>query len=281
MDIQKELEKLARNSVRLHIQGEADGKCGHTRFGGIPDVPADFIWPVFKTNTYEDDEVRLRPLSFLAQINCEEMVQFDQEHLLPQNGVLSFFYETGSQRWGFDPKDNGCARVFWFEDADRLQPAAIPDTLDMAYRFPSIRMTAVSEPSCPDWADFSLQFESLRGQLSLFFAERKAMGIEEPGNCSKLLGWPDTIQGNMTTECELVARGYYLGNTWKDIPNQDIQDAKQNSLKDWQLLFQLDTVTHDNFELMFGDCGRIYFFIRKKDLLARNFDRIWLILQCG
>ena len=32
---------------------------------------------------------------------------------------------------------------------------------------------------------------------------------------------------------------------------------------------------------MFGDCGRVYFCIRKEDLAARRFDRVWLILQCG
>ena len=46
------------------------------------------------------------------------------------------------------------------------------------------------------------------------------------------------------------------------------------------LLFQLDTVASGDFELMFGDCGRIYFYIRREDLLARQFDRAWLVLQC-
>ena len=43
------------------------------------------------------------------------------------------------------------------------------------------------------------------------------------------------------------------------------------------LLFQLDTVEQGNFELMFGDCGHIYFYITKEHLAARRFDRIWLI----
>lgn len=281
MNIQEELKRRSRNSIRLHIQGDVDKKCGGTHFGGVPDVPADFIWPMFETDTYEDPDVKLRPLSFLAQINCAEVAPFDQEHLLPSKGVLSFFYEVGSQRWGYDPKDAGCARVFWFEDVQALRPADVPDTLEPDYRFPGIGITASPELSYPGWEDFSPEFGLTYMQSDLFFAEKEAMGIEEPGNCSKLLGWPDTIQGNMTVECELTARGYYLGNGWKGIPEQDIQEAKQNSSDDWRLLFQLDTVTHDGFELMFGDCGRIYFFIRKEDVQARRFDRIWLILQCG
>ena len=46
------------------------------------------------------------------------------------------------------------------------------------------------------------------------------------------------------------------------------------------LLFQLDIVENDNFELMFGDCGHIYFYITKEDLSERKFDNTWLILQC-
>ncbi|KMV74442.1 hypothetical protein FSCG_02162 [Fusobacterium vincentii 4_1_13] len=31
---------------------------------------------------------------------------------------------------------------------------------------------------------------------------------------------------------------------------------------------------------MFGDCGYIYFWIKKEDLKSKNFDNVWLILQC-
>ena len=49
----------------------------------------------------------------------------------------------------------------------------------------------------------------------------------------------------------------------------------------WVLLFQMGTVEDDETELMYGDCGLIYFWIRKEDLAARNFDNVRLILQCG
>ena len=41
------------------------------------------------------------------------------------------------------------------------------------------------------------------------------------------------------------------------------------------------TVENGDFELMFGDCGRIYFYIRREDLAQRRFDRVWLIQQCS
>ena len=58
------------------------------------------------------------------------------------------------------------------------------------------------------------------------------------------------------------------------------QEAEETAKERWMLLLQLDTIECDDFELMFGDCGHIYFYITKEDLKARRFDNIWLILQC-
>lgn len=43
----------------------------------------------------------------------------------------------------------------------------------------------------------------------------------------------------------------------------------------------MGTIETENSVIMFGDCGHIYFWIRKQDLKERNFDKVWLILQCG
>ena len=109
---------------------------------------------------------------------------------------------------------------------------------------------------------------------------RRELGYAYPDNRSQLLGWPDIIQNNMTLECELVSRGYYLGGSWESVPQEERDALRTPSVQDWRLLFQLDTVASGDFELMFGDCGRIYFYIRREDLLARRFDRAWLVLQC-
>ena len=101
-------------------------------------------------------------------------------------------------------------------------------------------------------------------------------------NGSQLLGWADVIQDSMYEECDLVSQGYYIGDgiAYNKIPKDILQQSKDTSIERWSLLFQLDTVEHEGFELMFGDSGHIYFYIKKEDLSQRNFDQIWLILQC-
>ena len=277
MELREKLKQMRRNSMVLEIDGEETYQLCGTRFGGVPDVPPDFVWPTFEGKDCAG-EVKARPLAFLAQFNCEELAQYDTEHLLPAHGLLSFFYETSAMPWGFAPKDKGGARVFWFEDTSRLAAANAPAEMEEDSKFPIIRVRMTQEASYPGWEDFS---EAWPGEDDeAFEAAQEALGVEEPGEQSKLLGWPDVIQNNMAMECAFVTQGYDLGKGWSHIPEDVRQRVKETALDRWRLLFQLDTVEHDDFCVMFGDCGRIYFYIKKEDLLARRFDQVWLILQC-
>lgn len=286
INIKKELKKAARNSIMLDIGGNKE-KRGRTKFGGRPDVPENFKWEYYSGKGYLDETPKSRPLSFLAQFDLAEISKYDTENILPKTGLLSFFYECDTMQWGFDPKDRGCAKVYWFEDVSALAPAEFPDDLAEEFRFPELAVSAHTEISYQCFEDFVVQREKIAMEWDEFDDVLESMGIEEPDDLdprSKLLGWADVIQGNMTRECELVARrGYYLGDPdgWERVTPRDRQETEQWANRDWILLFQLGTVETDDFELMFGDCGRIYFYIHKDDLAARNFNNVWLILQCG
>ena len=281
MNMKEKLESLGRNSIQLKIARKETYKLGATRFGGKPDVPPDFVWPTYEGESY-DHVVKDRPLTFLAQFNCEELAQFDKEHLLPDHGLLSFFYETDTQCWGYDPKDQGCARVYWFEDMSALSAADFPADMEEDFKFPMVKIKVDSKYSYPSWEDFSEVFPDEKDDDAFNDAWEVMTGEdpEDPDDRSQLLGWPDLIQNNMTLQCELVSRGHYLGGSWESVPLEERDQLRGPSTEKWRLLFQLDTVELGDFELMFGDCGHIYFYITKEDLAARRFDRIWLILQC-
>ncbi|MDM8239462.1 YwqG family protein [Pseudoflavonifractor phocaeensis] len=282
MDWKNILPQLYRGRIDSRFV-PAQGKLavGASKFGGRPDVPADFVWPVFETDTREDDQVKERPLAFLAQFDCAQLAPLDPEGLLPKEGVLSFFYELESQRWGYDPKDAGCARVFWFEGP--LAPAEFPAELEEDFRLPEMAAQLSGATDAPDFQDAcpALEYPWTANDYRIFDQARRELGMDYPANRSQLLGWPDIIQNNMTLQCELISRGYYLGGSWEKIPLEERSALRTPSVRDWQLLFQLDTVENGDFELMFGDCGRIYFYIRREDLAQRRFDRVWLIQQCS
>jgi uncharacterized protein YwqG len=49
--------------------------------------------------------------------------------------------------------------------------------------------------------------------------------------------------------------------------------------KDWKLLLQL--ASDEDTEMMWGDGGTLYFWIREADLPDRDFSKVWIILQCS
>lgn len=283
MNIKEKLESMAKNSMELKIQENEVYQLGATRFGGQPDVPSDFIWPTYMGESY-DHVVKERPLSFLAQFNCADFAKYDTEHLLPDHGLLSFFYELDSMCWGFDPKDRGCARVYWFEDISTLSAAEFPADMEEDFIMPMVKIALSQKPSYPSWQDFTEAFPDDDDDEAFNTAWEELTGEDEEDlpDRSQLLGWPDVIQNSMFEECDIATKGYYLGNPegWRKIPKDIRQEAEKTAKDRWMLLLQLDTVECDDFELMFGDCGHIYFYITKEDLKARRFDSIWLILQC-
>lgn len=280
MMIKKKLKSLAQNSIVLDISEELEKYAvGSTHFGGQPDVTPGFNWPRYRGKEC-DSGCDGRPLAFLAQFNCAELAALDVDSVLPDHGLLSFFYEMKSQPWGFDPEDEGGLRVYWFEDIFSLSRMDFPTDLEDGCRFPAVNIEAQAELSYPSMDDFIQKFPEEDDDTAFETAQRK-LDAEDPGVRSKLLGWEDIIQDSMYEECDLVTKGYYLGDAegYAKITPEDRKDS-ETAIDRWQLLLQLDMVEAENFELMFGDSGRLYVFMRKEDLKARRFDNAWGIIQC-
>ena len=277
-EIIAKLRQVARQEIKITF-GQTDEPLpvGCSRIGGRPDVPSDFVWPTYEGSSY-DVELKCRPLSFLAQINLRDVAAWDEEHLLPTEGILSFFYELETMQWGFDPKDEGSARVFWFPDSETLSPADFPDDMEQVFILPELPINCTPQVSLPDYWCMKLPDEVTWDD---YYACCATCDYTEAEDVTKLLGHPNVIQNPMEEECERVTRGYRCGNPedYQKVPEVEKEDISAKA-SEWRLLFQMGTVETDDYELMFGDAGYIYFWIRQEDLLNRRFDRIWLILQC-
>ena len=81
----------------------------------------------------------------------------------------------------------------------------------------------------------------------------------------------------MELECELTYNKLYCGD------GSGYKQAQKLGIRagaaDWELFMQVDS--NDDLGMMWGDCGKLYLWIRAQDLAARNFGASWLILQCG
>jgi uncharacterized protein YwqG len=92
-----------------------------------------------------------------------------------------------------------------------------------------------------------------------------------------LLGHPQPVQDDMELECQLASNGVYCGDP-AGYASPEAARLKAGA-RDWSLLLQLDT--DEERSMMWGDAGRLYFWMRHLDLAARAFDKSWMILQCG
>ncbi len=281
------LRSLLRHAIRLHhTETAAEPSIGASKLGGRPHLPKDFTWPTYEGEDFSG-ETAARPLSFIAQIDLAAASVFDADDLLPKSGYLYFFYDLETQKWGFDPKDAGCARVYYVDlPAADLVVTDLPSDLDDEYRVPLSLISFDTMTDLPGYEEFCelVDIDSLDEDVDWdAYDEAAGEQIElldtDPAEVCKLLGYADLIQGSMLDQCARVTAGYYCGSPEAYRQITPLQSAAiAADAKNWILLAQFGTLPGD---IMFGDCGCIYFYIRKEDLSARRFDRVWLILQCG
>lgn len=276
------LLSMAKNEIRIEYKlSEKEIKEPISKIGGKPFLPKGFEWPYYTGVDYLDENLKTRPLSFLAQFNLKDIAPLDSEGVLPKSGMLSFFYELETMRWGFEPSDSGSAKVFYFPEVDELYVSDYPEDLDEDFIITEFTIDASNHISIPQFCDYT---EDDKPHWDDYDECSIAAGYDpdEWGTYSKFLGYADVIQNPMEEECESVTRGYRRGCTedYNKIPDGEKLDIKEKA-KDWVLLFQMGTIETDHYELMFGDGGHIYFWIKKEDLANRNFDKIWMILQCS
>lgn len=278
------LKLHVRNSIRLHLNATDENSMavGRTKIGGRPDLPKDIPW-VTETNIKVSREKKFfffyskkketitKPLSFIAQINLSEVSPFDQDGLLPQTGILYFFYTSDQDAWGYSHKDkNRFKIIYWDGDFSELRRIDFPKDLPVYSRFNPCSVDVKSEISLPSHEHEI--YNSLSDVDKDIFWE-KIKGDDELIN--KLLGYSDNIQDEMEIDCERLYN--WPGN---NIVNYNAKKAAifRSEAAKWRLLLQIDS--DETSEMMWGDCGRLYFWVKKEAMLNKQFDKTWFFLQC-
>ena len=252
-----EIEARAQPCVRiLGVEG------GRSCLGGAPNIAG--AWPRYAG----------RPLSVIAQLDLQEIRAAGGPDWLPQEGRLLFFYEIEYSGWGIGPDDLGCFAVRYEPNSTKPEPA--PEDLPEDGRWPEYPVTFAADISRPDPERLTVNWKELskREELALE-AALEAMAPAEPAH--QIGGYPDAVQNeDMETECQRITSGVRFAATVTDQANQ-ASDWKED-VADWRLLLQLDT--DSDAGMMWGDTGRLYFWIREQDARAGDFSKAWMLLQC-
>ncbi|MBW2257203.1 MAG: DUF1963 domain-containing protein [Deltaproteobacteria bacterium] len=103
------------------------------------------------------------------------------------------------------------------------------------------------------------------------------VGKSDPEPRHQVGGHPDQIQGHMSRACALVTQGVFLGQP-PQIPKEELNRLAAAS-HEWRLLFQF--ASDADIDLMWGDLGKLYFWMREQDIASGSWEAAWLQLQCG
>ncbi len=246
------VKRYIKPAINLTLQSTDDGEipCGQSKTGGLPDLPAEMPWP------RDEDGM---PLHFLAQLNLAEVSPYDATGLLPPKGLLSFFYSVRRQPWESVSSDG------WFTVLYRENPAdctrqRCPKDLELLRIFHPNTLAYESVLTVADCYDSS---------VSSLVKNMEACIKSEWGMDYQILGQPNCVQGNMEQQCDEA-----MGQSTRDTPFEE----RGGAYSDWVLLLQLDS--SEETGMMWSDLGKLYFWIRKQDLQAKNFDNMCCILQC-
>ena len=270
------IAQLARSCyvIERTLTTEDQIPVGASKFGGSPDAPDGFAWPQVEGKRGPE------AMEFVGQIRLSDLPA-----PLPEpasaSGLLTFF-----TRW-----DEG--RVFYYPEGTALR------------RTPSPNPPVAPPPSGflkGLWTEFRRNPDPLHTYraCSLRFAPRvspvdggstafDALNVPEDKSeayidlCEsewkdaaqhQVFGHANPVQNEMELECDFLRRGEQT--RWDAAPERFIA-----ATRDWVLLLQVDSDDgKDGPGWMWGDLGKVYFWIHRDDLAARAFDKVVCISQC-
>lgn len=236
------------------------------KIGGRPNMAIGLDWPLWKN----------APLAFLGQLDLSGLRLAGGPDWLPERGALFFFYDAEQSTWGFDPADLGSWRVIHdpagFAERPREPPQGLPGHGiyrerrlggRIARSWPDAELVELPPPDVdgPDWAAYERRLEA---------AGPKTGPVHQVG------GHPAAIQSSgMALESQLASNGVEVGGP------EGYQSPRRKALepgaKDWRLLLQLDS--DEGAGMMWGDVGRLYFWVREEAARRGDFAGAWMILQ--
>jgi len=255
-DYSETFQRMIKPSIRLITVRESENKLkiGQTKLGGQPDLPPNIEWPYWKQY----------PMSFIAQINLQEMpnIQTDND-ILPTRGIIYFFYtanpEAIYEEGDFDNNFETSKVLFFEGEINNLERTRPPKELPNELQFFSARVTPRLEWTVPDSESFEINEvlglswgdEDNEKYWKVFqdnFSNKYIEGYtsEFHVGMNRLFGYHDPVQGEHKGE-------------------------------GWRLLLQIDTEESTNMD--WDDTGRVYFWIKDIDLKNLQFDSVTTIRE--
>lgn len=264
----------ARSTVKLSaIEPDLYEKIGNSRVGGYPDLPQAMEWPT-------DASGKL--MTPLVQLNLADIAPASRQGWLPETGMLYFFC-------GMDE----CAaniehRIIFVEYPEQLAfrhpgtATILEDIYDTSFHpYKAAAVSAVELPNMP-YVDYEvIDFEE--GSTDRYFGLAAEMQGDRKTNWGTMFGYP----AGQHHDAELEAALFILADKTAEYDSEKAmkhlvdmlgksRERAEAEIEDMIMLLEIDSNERVGFQ--WQNAGVIHFFIRKEDLLARNFSRTYCSL---
>lgn len=266
-----QLNALKRMSIRITAARPKRITPGMSRLGGGPHLPPGVEWP---TGRIADQDI---VLPFVAQLNLADLRPYDVDGLLPESGMLYFFYNGIDYGRDFLSPENW--RVLYHEGPDdnlasRFPPTPVPlhvqfNACELKFAnevtLPNIETCQIGGPGNAD-AKVELTGEEWDAYAGLRYELRANQKIHQ------MLGHADDLQPFALENGYENARDKFFPGSrpFKELP----QKEQYEELFQGRLLLQIQEEPCN--KMRFGRDGALYFFIREQDLKARDFSKVWV-----
>lgn len=256
---------IPKINFSLSPLGKDEIRVGQSKLGGKPDLLTEREWP--KTDEGES-------LSFIGQLNCEELSSYDETSLIPKKGLISFFH--CSENSGYSLYDADKFKILYHEDLSNLKRIDYPNDLDQYVEyapsqvFPANLLRFQSNLSLPSFNEEECIEDIIKyDDRDIYFK------IADYGTKHQIFGYPADLLGFMKQDCELFTNGIDNREFYNYTPER--QKEIEIASSDWVLLLQINSDPDVN--MYWGDRGFLYFWIRRQDILQKIFDNTWFMIQ--
>ncbi|MCC5944534.1 MAG: DUF1963 domain-containing protein [Bernardetiaceae bacterium] len=239
-------------SIETVFGNEDNMPLGISKIGGRPDLPPNMKW-----ETYQG-----KSLTFFAQVNLKEFNPFDKNQLLPQSGMLYFFFYIDPETFEY-PQDQQACQIFYSQQTEGLVRHEYPEDLsELSYFLPC-----------------KMKFREDYTMLSLHnpIFEKQALSENDTNLWSTL-----DMKICEVTGRDILSEHWLLG-TPRSVENDVYQDwarYKEGSKpEEFVPLLQLGFADDDTNLSNYGGLGLAYWGITKQDLAERKFVEAVLVCQ--
>ena len=224
-----------------------------SKFSGQPYFPKALDYPL---------DSQQQPMALMAQLNFADIPHLP---MFPETGILQFFISSTNGVFGMNFDDllnTDNFRVFYFPEITHDESKLLTD-----FSF----LPKINQLELPFSYECALNFELQTAPMSIVDYQfgSKILNSDEPYYYDEEI---------YEAYSELFpSQGHKIGG-YPFFTQADPREIEQYQNQEYILLFQMDT--DDDNGIMWGDCGVATLFIKKQDLLNKDFSKVLYNWDC-